>query len=99
MSSGVTRMMTGALIGTGANVDVRTVGFRPRKVQLVNIVAPDTLMWTDSMADAAGLKEVAAGTISMISSGGVTPLSDGFRLGTDSDMNVDTQKVHWVAWE
>ena len=99
MSSGVARMMTGAVIGTGANLDVRTVGFRPRKVELINETGLATAVWTDSMADAEMFKAITAGTISKQATLGITPLSDGFRIGADTDLNVADEKVHWVACE
>jgi len=33
--------------------------------------------------------------VSLISSGGITPLSDGFRLGTDADLNVSGEQVYF----
>ena len=99
MSSGVSRVMTGAILGTGVAINVRTVGFRPRKVELINADSGDQMDWSSSMADAAGYKRVAAGTGAMVSSGGVTPLSSGFTLGTDADMNAAGETVHWIAYE
>lgn len=99
MASGGTRIMTGRVVGTGAALNVRVVGFRPKKVELVNQSSSDKLTWTDKMADAAGHKQVAAGTSSFITSNGVTPLSNGFTIGADTDVNVDTEPVYWVAHE
>lgn len=100
MSSGVARMMTGAVPGTGADLDVKTVGFRPKRVQLLNEDGLAKAEWTSSMADGLAMKQVTAGTLSMTSAGdGVTPLADGFRLGADSDLNVADELVHWVAYE
>lgn len=100
MSSGVSRTKAGAVNGTGANLDVRTVGFRPSKVELYNESGLAKADWSSSMADGLAMKQVTAGTISMTSAGdGVTPLADGFRLGADSDLNVTDELVHWVAHE
>ena len=99
MSSGVSRTMAGAVNGTGEALDVRTVGFRPKMVLLINEDSDDKLVWTESMADAAGHKQVKAGGSSFITSDGVTPLSDGFRVGADADINADGEKLHWVAYE
>lgn len=98
MSSGVQLSKNGAFYGTGANIDVRTVGFRPRRVELFNEDGLAKAVWTDDMANAAGLKQITAGTMSKMTAG-ITPLSDGFRLGTDADMNVSGEKVYWVAHE
>lgn len=98
MSSGVQLSKNGAVLGTGANLDVRTVGFRPRRVELFNEGGLVTAIWTDSMADAAGIKRVTAGDATVMSAG-VTPLSDGFRIGTDADVNAAGELIHWVAHE
>lgn len=99
MSSGVSRVMTGSVLGTGADLDVRTVGFRPSVVMLINQDSSDKLTWTEKMADAAGHKQVAAGTSTFITADGITPLSDGFRLGADADLNAADELVHWIAFE
>jgi len=100
MASGVSRVMAGAVLGTGADLDVKTVGFRPKKVELYNETGLVSAVWTSSMADGLALKRVTAGTASMTGAGvGVTPLADGFRLGADADLNVADEKVHWVAYE
>lgn len=97
MASGVERTVCGAVKGTGSNLDVRTVGFRPKVVELLNITGLVKANWSESMADAAAMKQVTAGTISAITTGGVTPLSDGFRIGADTDINVSNEIIHWVA--
>jgi hypothetical protein len=68
-------------------------------VKLINVTSGDELFWQDTMADASGLKRVAAGAASFITSDGVTPLSDGFTLGADADMNVADEVVHWECTE
>jgi len=99
MGSGGTRVETGKVFGTGAEISFRQVGFRPTKVELINLTSHDKLTWMDQMADAGGHKQVAAGTSSLITSGGITPLSDGFKLGTDSDMNVSGEALAFIAHE
>lgn len=99
MASGVNRVMTGAYTGTGSALSVRTVGFRPKKVELFNVTAPASAVWTKDMADAAMFKRVTAGTGSFVTTGGVTPLSDGFQVGTDADLNTAAELVYWVAHE
>lgn len=98
MSSGVQLSKNGAVTGTGANLDVRTVGFRPRRVEIVNLDGLVTAFWADTMADATGIKRVTAGTMSAMTAG-ITPLSDGFRIGTDADLNASGEVLHWVAHE
>jgi hypothetical protein len=88
---------SGSAVGTGANLDVKSVGFRPRKVQLWNVASGDRMTWVESMPSGYGFKEVAAGAGSYVTTGGISPLVDGFRLGTDSDMNVNGESLIWHA--
>lgn len=99
MSSGVSRVMVGSFIGTGADLEVRTVGFRPKAVQLLNVGGLAKGDWVQGMADDSAVKQITAGTISLITSDGITPLSDGFAVGADTDLNVSGELVRWVAFE
>ena len=100
MGSGVNRSRSGAVTGApGADVDVRTVGFRPSQVEMYNETGLVSAIWTDSMKDGEMLKRVTSGTMTKVTSTGITPLSDGFRMGQDSDLNVAAELVHWVARE
>jgi hypothetical protein len=100
MSSGVQLSKNGAVTGTGANLDVTTVGFKPRRVELVNEGGLVTAEWTDSMTEGRGFKRVTAGDMTQIGAGlGITPLSNGFRIGADTDVNVASEKIHWTAHE
>lgn len=92
-------MATGAFTSDGNARNIRTPGFRPRKVEVVNVTSRDGGEWQDTMADASMLKTVAAGTRTFATSNGITPLSDGFTLGADADVNADTEVCHWVAHE
>lgn len=100
MSSGTQISKNGAANGTGAILDVKTVGFRPRRVELVNATGLVTAVWLDSMTEGRGFKRITAGTMSQMAAGeGITPLSNGFRIGVDADLNVDGEVIHWVAHE
>lgn len=99
MSSGVQRRVQGSFLGTGANLDITKVGFRPTKVVLINRGGLATAEWNSEMPDASAAKRVTAGTLSFVTSGGVTPLANGFRLGTDADMNVSGELVYFEAFE
>jgi hypothetical protein len=94
--SGGERTVRGVVTGTGASLDVRTVGFRPTKVVLRNATSNIMLEWVNSQADAAGFKTLAAGTRTNITSAGITPLSNGFNVGTDS-VNTAAQVIHYEA--
>ncbi len=100
MSSGVQVAINGAVIGvTAADVDVTTIGFRPRRVELLNETGLATAVWLDTMADGEMLKTITAGTLSLVTSTGITPLGNGFRIGQDADINVIAETIHFVAYE
>ena len=99
MASGGIKQATGSFKGTGTAIDIKTVGFRPKTVDLFNVAGTTIGHWTDMMADGSMLKQITAGTMSLVTSNGVTPLADGFRVGADTDMNVSGEQVHWVARE
>lgn len=99
MASGAIKKISGSFVGSGSAQDVHVVGFRPKHVKLVNVDGLATLEWFDTMPDDAGLKAVTAGTLSYLTSNGITPLADGFTLGADADMNVSGEVVHFVATE
>ena len=100
MSSGTQIIKNGAIRGTGAQLDVRTVGFRPRRVELINENGLVHAIWTDTMVEGRGFKTVTGGTLSALAAGeGITPLSNGFRIGADTDLNVDGELIHWTAQE
>lgn len=99
MSSGVSRVVVGSIKGTGADLNVRTVTFKPKAVDLLNIGGLATGKWVKGMADDSVLKTITAGTISLVTSDGITPLSDGFTIGADTDLNVDGELIRYVAYE
>lgn len=100
MSSGVQLSKNGAVTGTLADLDVRTVGFKPRRVRLINEGGLVTAEWNDTMTEGRGFKRVTAGDMTQIAAGeGITPLSDGFRIGADADVNASGELIHWEAHE
>lgn len=94
MASGAKRTRVGVFKGAGAQQDVKDVGFRPTKVVLRNRTQNMMLEWVESMADAAGFKTIADGTRSFITANGITPISSGFRLGTDA-FNGSADEIHY----
>jgi len=94
------QMATGSYLDTGtvAAYDFTTLGFTPRRVELINETSGDTLVWTEHMADSEGYKRVAAGTGALITSNGIIPLENGFTLGLDTDINVTSEQVSWTAF-
>jgi hypothetical protein len=103
MSSGVTRMAVGSFIGTGSAISVTSLDFRPRYVKLLNVGGDAQGEWAKPMADASMQKVVDSGSgatdVSLVTSGGITPLANGFSLGTDSDLNASGELVHYIAIE
>lgn len=101
MSSGVARVMAGSYIGTGVAFNVDTVGFRPKIVKLFNVAGLTECTWTKTMADASVFKIFNHDTVQVAfaTSNGITPRANGFTVGTDADINTDTERVHWIAYE
>lgn len=101
MGSGVTRKIVGSFYGTGSDLNVRTVGFRPSYVRILNVDGDADAEWIEGMADDSMRKVVTSGAgttdISLVTSDGITPLSDGFSLGADSDLNVSDELVRYLA--
>lgn len=102
---GINRVATGTYLdaGTVAAYDFN-IGFKPKWVRLVNETGGHSLEWNETMADAEGLKTTEdSGTvdIAMITSNGITPLDNGttrgFRMGLDTDINVTSETVSFIA--
>ena len=89
---------TGSFIGTGADLNVDKVGFRPRYVKVINETGLAVFEWFDSMLDDAAVKTVTAGTISKVTSNGITPRPKGFAVGADTDVNVAAEICHFVCY-
>ena len=96
---GIVRFATGSYLtdGTAAAFDI-TCGFRPRYVRVVNETSRDMVEWFEGMGDADAIKTVAAGTRTAITTLGITPLTDGFTIGLDTDVNVTSEQLRWVAF-
>lgn len=90
--------------GTAAAFTI-TTGFTPRYVKVVNVTAASTglvmMEWFEPMADAYGIKTYDEGTsetgITLITTLGITPLSYGFTVGLDTDLNVTSEQLYWIA--
>lgn len=93
--------ITGIVLGTGATISVECGGI-PKAVRLLNISGLATLEWNENMSNGWGLKTVTDGTISLITSLGVTPGAvntlRGFYIGADTDVNVDGEQIIYEAW-
>lgn len=96
MSAPASNVICGQIRGTGAQLDVKTIGFRPKAV-LLN-VGGISGQWSKSMADASAYKRLANGTGSLVSVNGITPLADGFRLGADADLNAAATVIDYIVF-
>lgn len=97
------KIATGTVEGTGAALNV-SIGFKPNYVRVINIDGLATLEWTADMGAAAGLKEVTAGTKSLLGSLGISQYdgvaagaTEGFTIGADTDVNVSAETIMWLA--
>jgi hypothetical protein len=104
MASGIRSVYRGSFTGTGSQLDVTVVGFRPRSVRLLNLAGICRGEWQETMPDGAMLKTVDSGSgttdiVNVTATTGITPLANGFRLGADTDLNVSGEIVHFEAEE
>jgi hypothetical protein len=74
-----------------------TTGFKPRYVKVFNETSGDQEEWFEGMTAAHALKKVAAGTTAAITSLGITVADDGFTVGLDTDINVISEQLSWIA--
>ena len=82
--------------GTVAAFDLE-IGYKPRYVCVENVTSGDKMEWFEGMADASAIKTVAAGTRTIITSNGITPLANGFTVGLDTDVLVTSEQLSWRA--
>lgn len=83
--------------GTAAAITI-TVGFTARYVKVVNVAATGSQVeWFEGMGDAAGMKRVAAGDMTLLSSLGITVSGGTFIIGLDTDLNVTSEQLYWIA--
>ena len=98
-SASVVQIAVGRYLDTGTVAAYTfTTGFRPLYVKVQNLASTGaTLEWYHGMADASAWKSVTAGDGSLITTLGITPLSYGFIFGLDTDTNVTSEQVSWLA--
>lgn len=99
MSSGVgSRMKTGYFDGTGAEVKVAIPEFTPRRVELINSEDLITLVHTDRMPAASGLKTVQGTPVvlSFITTGGIT-LVEQLELDSEVDVTDPANPVNVIS--
>lgn len=94
-----TSSVSGVVVGTGADLNIDKVGFRPTAVKVINSDGDCFAEWIDTMPDDSAMKTIAAGTTAQITSNGITPRAAGFALGADTDLNVDGETVHYTCFK
>jgi|SRR3990167_3132660 len=94
----IRNVAVGAYISTSTAAAFNiTTGFTPRYVRIVNETSGDVEEWYEGMADSEAYKRVAAGTGALITSNGIIPLTAGFTVGLDTDINVISEQLSWIA--
>ena len=83
--------------GTAAAFTI-TTGFKPRYVKIVNVDSGDMTEWYEGMAAASAAKTLGStGVRTKITTLGTTVSANGFTVGLDTDINVTSEQVSWVA--
>lgn len=97
----VANIAVGSYIDTGtAAAFTITTGFKPRYVRVVNEDGDAFEEWFEGMADAEAMKligDTTPVTYSKITSNGITVSASGFTVGLDTDINVTSQQLSWMA--
>jgi len=93
-----TNVATGRILDTGTVAAFPvTLGWQPRYVKVANVTSGDMMEWFEGMTNAHGVKTVAAGTRTIVTSNGITVTSTGFTIGLDTDVNVTSEQISWLA--
>ncbi len=95
--SGQNWLKSGSMAGTGALITI-TLGYKPRKVELFNSDGLAKAEKTDTMDADSSYKTITAGTATYPADL-ITLTDSGFTIGTDGDLNVAGEALHWVAWQ
>lgn len=104
------KVKVGSVTGTGDAISIE-VGWVPDYIDLfVDGATVATLKFFKGMAAASGIKQVGVASLEKIASDGITLLDDdytdsdgdgapyyGFIIGADSDINIDTKEIYYVA--
>jgi len=99
------RYVTGTVIALNANLDIRKVGGKPRKIRVVNQTNQVQAEWNEELPEGYAYKILADGTLSVETSNGFSLLDGssteppGFRLGALADVNDTTTEIlKYEAW-
>jgi hypothetical protein len=95
---GVSRVATGRYLDTGTVAAYTvTVGFTPKYVGVFNVTSGDQMQWFEGMTSGHALKQVTAGTSSILTSNGISVSGNTFTIGLDTDVNVTSEQISWIA--
>ena len=86
----------GEVEGTGSAITVK-LDFKPIRVRIFNRTQLAKASWNQQMPAASAMLEVTAGTISFITSAGITGGNNGFIIGTNASLNTDDDTIYWEA--
>jgi len=99
-NGGVANIKVGRYISSSTAAAFKiTTGFKPRYVKVVNLNASGYVQeeWFEGMSDDTAFKSGIDGAQSVISSLGITVAEDGFTVGLDTDINVVSEQLSWIA--
>ncbi len=103
MASGSARRAVGSYIGTGAlrSIIGDKVGFKPRRVTIYRATTGiDMCVITDLMADNSMFQTLGSdGVRTLVTTQAITLLTTGFSVGTDVQINNDTDTYYYIAEE
>ena len=75
-----------------------TLGFKPRWVRVLNEAASSSgFEYFEGMADASAIKRAVAGDLTVVTTNGITVSASGFTVGLDTDVNVTSEQLDWIA--
>lgn len=91
----IARVATGAYLDDAATPDAAsiTLGFTPRLILVDNVTDRIKLTWYEGMTSAHAVKDVAAGTRTLETSGGVTQSGKTFGFAVTQN-----KQYRWVAF-
>lgn len=97
-TNGVTNLAVGKLVTDGGAAAALTIslGFTPRVVRFINLTDRITDDWLEGMAAASSLHTVAAGTMTLETTNGITVSGNSFTV-TATTM-VASKTFHWEAY-
>ena len=95
----------GRMVATNAIMDNRAVGFVPARLRITNLGNQVQIETNGALESANFLKRVAAGDLTVVTSGGPTMLAAdgtgnmGFRIPVLADVNdAGVEDLLWEAW-